>query len=78
MRNVTVSMDDKVARWVRLEAARRDMSVSRFLAELAKTQMSSEQRYRRAMASALARKPFLKSSDRYLSREELHDRARFR
>jgi hypothetical protein len=71
-------MDEKVARWVRLEAARRDMSVSRFLGELAKNQMSSEQRYQKAMRSALARKPFLKSAGCYLSREELHDRARLR
>ena len=78
MRNVTVSMEDKVARWLRLEAARRDMSVSRFLAELARTQMSAEQRYRKSMRSALARKPFLDSSGRYLSREELHDRTRLR
>ena len=71
-------MDDNVARWVRLEAARRDQSVSRFLAELAKSQMSFEQRYRKSMRSALARKPFLKTTGRYLSREELHDRPRLR
>jgi len=38
MRNVTVLMDGKVARWVRIEAARHDMSVSRFLAELVDVQ----------------------------------------
>jgi hypothetical protein len=78
MRNVTVSMDDKVARWVRIEAARHDMSVSRFLAELARKHMVSEQRYQKALRSALARKPFLKTGGRYPSREELHERTRLR
>lgn len=78
MRNLTISMDDKVAQWVRIEAARRDMSVSRFLAELARRQMFSEQRYRKALRSAMARKPFLKTDGRYLSRDELHERARLR
>jgi hypothetical protein len=30
------------------------------------------------MREALARKPFLKTDGRYLSREEVHDRARLR
>jgi len=34
MSNVTVSLDEETARWVRVEAARRDVSVSRFLTEL--------------------------------------------
>ncbi len=78
MRNVTISMEEKVARWVRLEAARRDLSVSRFLADLVRKQMLSERRYRQALRSALARKPFLKTEGRYLSREELHERTRLR
>jgi hypothetical protein len=71
-------MEDKVARWVRLEAARRDLSVSRYLADLVQKQMLSERKYRQALRSALARKPFLMSEDRYLSREELHERTRVR
>ncbi|MBN2371199.1 MAG: hypothetical protein JXO72_12005 [Vicinamibacteria bacterium] len=61
MRNATVSVDDALARWVRLETARRDTSVSRFLADLAKAQMRSDRRYQRALRSALARESFLKS-----------------
>ncbi len=78
MRNVTISMDDNVAKWARLEAARRDMSVSRLLAELVRKEMNSEQRYRKAMRSALARMPFLKTGGGYFSREELHERTRVR
>ena len=34
MKNVTVTMEDSVAEWARLEAARRNTSVSRLVGEL--------------------------------------------
>lgn len=77
-RNVTVSLDEDVALWARLEAARRDTSVSRLLGDLLKQQMVREERYGSAMRAALARRPFLSSDGRYLKRDELHDRARLR
>jgi hypothetical protein len=40
--------------------------------------MARESRYDQAMQSALARRPFLASDGRYLSREQVHDRARLR
>lgn len=42
LRNVTVTLEEDVARWARIEAARRDTSVSRLLGELLKERMSSE------------------------------------
>ncbi len=42
-----------------------------------KDQLRSDNSYDRAMRQALARKPFLKTDGRYLSREEVHDRSRF-
>jgi len=77
-RNVTVSLEEHVALWARLEAARRDTSVSRLLGEILKQQMAREKRYERARRSALARAPFLKSDGRYLSRDEAHERSRLR
>jgi hypothetical protein len=77
-RNVTVSLEEEVALWARLEAARRDTSVSRLLGDLLKEQMSREKRYEKAMRTALKRPPFLRGEARYLSRDELHDRARLR
>jgi len=77
-RNVTVTLEEEVALWARLEAARRDTSVSRLLGDLLKVQMAREQRYERAMEAALGRRPFLKTDGRYLTRDELHDRARLR
>jgi hypothetical protein len=78
LKNVTVSLDTDVARWARLEAARRDTSVSRLLAELLKRRMLEEDGYEAAMRRSLARKPFLKSDGRHLTREEVHDRSRVR
>jgi hypothetical protein len=42
LRNVTVTMEEDVARWARMEAARRDTSVSRLLGALLKERMSAQ------------------------------------
>jgi hypothetical protein len=78
LRNVTVTLEEDVAQWARIEAARRDTSVSRLLGALLKERMTAQNAYERAMRRALARKPFLRSDGRYLTREEVHDRARLR
>jgi hypothetical protein len=78
LRNVTVTLEEEVALWARLEAARNDTSVSRLLGDLLKQRMMEADGYRRAMRRALGRKPFLKSDGPYLSREEIHDRERLR
>ena len=78
LRNVTVTLEEDVAQWARIEAARRDTSVSRLLGELLKERMTALDAYEKAMRRALARKPFLRGDGRYLTREEVHDRSRFR
>ena len=78
LRNVTVTLDETVARWARIEAARKETSVSRLLGEILKGRMLAEDGYKSAMRRALTRKPFLKTDGRYLSREETHDRSRLR
>jgi hypothetical protein len=75
LRNVTVTLEEEVARWARIEAARRDTSMSRLLGEILKERMSAQDGYEKAMRRALGRKPFLDSDGRYLTREEAHDRA---
>ena len=42
LRNVTVTLEEDVAQWARIEAARRDTSVSRLLGELLKERMSDQ------------------------------------
>ena len=78
LRNVTITLEEPVARWARLEAARQDISVSRLLGEFLKERMIEKEGYQRAMRRALARQPFLSTDGRYLSREEAHDRANLR
>jgi hypothetical protein len=78
LRNVTITLEENVASWARMEAARRDTSVSKLLAGILKERMKEKDSYDAAMRRALARKPFLKTDGRYLSREEVHDRSRLR
>lgn len=80
MRNVTISLDEKVARWARLEAARRDTSVSRLVGEMLAERMRSEETYesaRRAFFSVAPRR-LRAPGEALAAREELHDRAGLR
>ena len=74
LRNITITLEETIARWARIEAARRDTSVSRLLAGILRERMVEEDAYQAAMGRALERKSFLKTSGRYLSREEGHAR----
>jgi hypothetical protein len=78
LRNVTLTLEESVARWARVEAARQDISVSKFLAKILMERMKENDTYEAAQKSALARKPFLKSDGRYPTREEVHDRTNLR
>ena len=78
LRNITVTLEEKVAHWARVEAARKDTSMSRFLGGILRERMAELDAYQAAMRRALARKPFLKTNGRYMSREEVHDRAGLR
>ena len=78
LRNMTLSLEENVARWARVEAWRKEMSVSRFVGAILQQRMIEADGYQRAMRRALARKPFLKTGGRYLSRQEAHARARLR
>jgi hypothetical protein len=42
LRNVTVTLEEDVAQWARIEAARQDTSVSRLLGALLKKRMSAQ------------------------------------
>ena len=76
MKNVTVTMEDGVADWARMEAARRNTSVSRLVGELLAEKMRHDDAYERAMREALEFKSLGTSSGPYLTRDELYDRGR--
>ena len=78
LRNLTLTLEPELAKWVRIEAAKEEMSISRWLAGLLRERMAARDSYAGAMRRALGRKPFLKTDGRYPSREEAHDRSRIR
>lgn len=76
LRNVTVTLEPDVARWARIEAARRDTSVSRLLGEILRERMDQGTGYESAMRHYLAQEPGVhrKPGQRYPTRDQLHDR----
>ena len=80
MKNVTVTLDEETARWARVEAARRDMSMSALLREILERERDlhgsyegAKRRYQSRAAAALK-----SPTDRYPTRDETHDRAGLR
>jgi hypothetical protein len=79
MKNVTITLDEETAHWARIEAAHREMSVSRLISQLLRDHMRARTTYEDAMRRYLARAPtVLNDSGGYPVREELHDRAGLR
>jgi hypothetical protein len=80
MRNVTITVDEEVARWARIEAAKRDTSVSRMVGEMLAEKMRAETAYDDARAVFLEIPALVLSEpeERYPRRDELHDRADLR
>ena len=82
MKNVTVTLPEETALWLRVRAAEQDRSVSRWLAEMLEGMRRHEDDYEVAMERFLARarEPrMLEWADgRRPTREELHDRAGLR
>lgn len=74
MKNVTVTMEDSVADWARMEAARRNTSVSRLVGELLAEKMRHDDAYERAMREALEFRSWGTSTQPYLSDDEMYDR----
>ena len=76
MKNVTITLDEEVARWARIKAAEQDTSVSRLVGDMLREKMTNEQSYQSSMKRYLARKPrpLSRSGTKYPTREEIHER----
>ena len=73
MRNITITMEDAVADWARMEAARRNTSVSRLVGELLAQKMRHDDAYERAMNEWLQRTtPLFHSEEPYPKRNEIY------
>lgn len=80
MKNVTITLDDDVARWARIRAAELDTSVSRMLGELLRQQMRRQITYQTERQQYLVReaRPLSAAGSVYPSRDDLHDRSGLR
>ena len=74
MKNVTVTMEDTVADWARMEAARRNTSVSRLIGEMLADKMRHDDAYERAMQDWVSRERTWVSDGQRVAREDLYVR----
>lgn len=76
MKNITITLPEDLARWVRVRAAENERSVSRWLAELIDGMRRRDDEYDVAMKSFLSRRPRKLEwiDDRRPTRDEIHDR----
>jgi hypothetical protein len=72
MKNVTITMEDSVADWARIEAAKRHTSVSRLVGEMLAEKMRRDDAYEVAMREALKFEPWGASDGPYLTRDEIY------
>ena len=82
MKNVTVTLPEDTALWLRVRAAEQDRSVSRWLADMIEGIRRNEGEYEVAMERFLARarapRRLAWPEGRRPTREELHDRSGLR
>ena len=74
-RNMTITVDEDVARWARITAAHEDTSVAHLVGEMLRTRMREDDAYETAMREHLAQKASpLRRAGRYPRRDQLHER----
>jgi plasmid stability protein len=80
MKNITITLDEETAEWVRVHAAEQNKSVSRLVGEVLQSRMKDRREYQRAMRRYLSKPPFdlTGEPEKYPTREDIHDRARIR
>jgi Arc/MetJ family transcription regulator len=74
MKNVTITLDENVARWARIRAAELNTSVSRLVGEMLREKMLDDERYDQAKREYLSQKPqkLRRPGAKYPKREELY------
>jgi hypothetical protein len=76
MKNVTITLDENVARWARIRAAELNTSVSRLVGDMLRQKMDDDESYDRALYEYMSQKPLKlrKPGAKYPRREELYGR----
>ena len=80
MKNITITLDEQTASWVRMAAAKRKTSVSRLIGDLLHDRMREARDYNEAMRRFFSHKPFNFEwvGGRRPTREDINDRSRAR
>lgn len=76
MKNVTITLDEKVASWARVRAAEMETSVSKLVGEMLEEKMREEGTYRAAMQRYFSKQNvrIKDPGSTYPPREKLHER----
>jgi hypothetical protein len=76
MKNVTITIEEEVARWARIRAAEEETSLSRLVGEMLREKMIEEKTYQTAMKRYLSQVPraLKKRGEKYPRRKELYGR----
>ena len=77
MKKIAITLDERTAAWARVRAAEHNMSLSRYVCEMLREKLRHSNEYQKAYLAFLAEKP-LRLKGRYLTREEVNDRAALR
>ena len=77
MKNITITLDDATAAQARVDAARQNVSLSRFVGDLLQKHVRESREYNEAMQRYFNNKFVIhrQPSERLPTREELHDRS---
>lgn len=71
MKNVTITVEDAALEWARIEAAKRNTSVSRMVGQMIAEKMRSNDAYATAMREALKFEPIVFEGP-YLTRDQIY------
>jgi hypothetical protein len=74
MKNVTITVEEPVLEWVRVEAAKRNSSVSRLVGEMLAEKMRHDDAYQRAFEEWKADTVRFRSEGPYPTRAEIYRR----
>jgi hypothetical protein len=76
MKNVTITLDEKVASWARVRAAEMETSVSKLVGKMLEERMREEEGYRAAMQRYFSKRNvnIKEPGTAYPPREKLHER----
>jgi hypothetical protein len=76
VKNVTIKLDERTVAWVRVYAAKHNISVSRIVGDMLAEKMQSATEYERARRRFMSQRlrPLTRPGERFAAREQLHDR----